>query len=536
MIERLSLRNFCSHKETDIILTPGITLIVGDNGAGKSALVEAIVWALYGRPLRAQRDWTPVRDGSAVDVCFTDVCIERSATGRGSKASLSPSVVRGTRDVNAWVTENFGQKRALIASRIFHRGTLSRFTLAGDATRKQVIEEILGADTFDAALELVAQEHRDVKAELDVLSADLSRAEHAVDLSREAVKAREHIKASYRDNFADRIASAKEQIAALGVAPQAPERPKVRHSARDRLLALQGELGAKESAYRKAQRLIASGKCPTCGQPTRHIHTPRADTESLRREVARWKRLVDQEIEDNNADFAEFERLSSDYRKWCGEYDYFKSKVSLLEDQRKDQRVHYDRAKRLLRQHQKTLEEKKAEARRLRAEHTSLARREARLQDLRYIYGPRGARVMLLRDALEAISLSATDVLRGVRGSGSVEIAPDSKMQSISVFADVGHGSTSYRGLSQGEGGIVDFALLKALSAIAGVAPLAVEMPLIYDDVLDALDVSVQGGVAEYLTEEAGEGQVLVLTHDMRALDMFPDARVLTVKDGQVSG
>ena len=46
----LHLRNFLSHRETDIDFR-GVHLatLIGENGAGKSSLLDAITWAVWGR-------------------------------------------------------------------------------------------------------------------------------------------------------------------------------------------------------------------------------------------------------------------------------------------------------------------------------------------------------------------------------------------------------------------------------------------------------------------------------------------------------
>lgn len=56
-LHRLRLRNFRQHAATDLVLGPGLTGIVGPNGVGKTTLLEAIAWAVYGTPAaRGNRD------------------------------------------------------------------------------------------------------------------------------------------------------------------------------------------------------------------------------------------------------------------------------------------------------------------------------------------------------------------------------------------------------------------------------------------------------------------------------------------------
>ena len=49
--------NFRQHARTEMMFDRGITAIIGPNGSGKTTVLEAIAWALYGQPaIRGQRD------------------------------------------------------------------------------------------------------------------------------------------------------------------------------------------------------------------------------------------------------------------------------------------------------------------------------------------------------------------------------------------------------------------------------------------------------------------------------------------------
>jgi predicted ATP-binding protein involved in virulence len=47
-IEKVMIKNFKAVKEMELEFTPGVNLIIGDNGVGKTSVLEAIVMALYG--------------------------------------------------------------------------------------------------------------------------------------------------------------------------------------------------------------------------------------------------------------------------------------------------------------------------------------------------------------------------------------------------------------------------------------------------------------------------------------------------------
>jgi len=52
MIKAVELENFISHKMTRIAFDRGITIFIGNNGSGKSSVIDAITFALYGQHTR----------------------------------------------------------------------------------------------------------------------------------------------------------------------------------------------------------------------------------------------------------------------------------------------------------------------------------------------------------------------------------------------------------------------------------------------------------------------------------------------------
>ena len=52
MITSIELGNFISHSETKLDFEDGVTVFVGHNGAGKSSIIDAITFALFGEHTR----------------------------------------------------------------------------------------------------------------------------------------------------------------------------------------------------------------------------------------------------------------------------------------------------------------------------------------------------------------------------------------------------------------------------------------------------------------------------------------------------
>ena len=51
MLEKLILHNFQSHKHSELDFDPGVNVIVGPSDSGKTALIRALRWLVWGRPL-----------------------------------------------------------------------------------------------------------------------------------------------------------------------------------------------------------------------------------------------------------------------------------------------------------------------------------------------------------------------------------------------------------------------------------------------------------------------------------------------------
>lgn len=51
MIRKLEIKNFQSHKETKLKFHPGVNVIIGRSDSGKTAILRALKWAVWNRPL-----------------------------------------------------------------------------------------------------------------------------------------------------------------------------------------------------------------------------------------------------------------------------------------------------------------------------------------------------------------------------------------------------------------------------------------------------------------------------------------------------
>src|SRR5215210_8422697 len=66
VITQLSLRDFRSYEQAELRPGPGLTVVAGRNGAGKTNLLEAIYFACTGRSCRTANEREVVRFGAGL--------------------------------------------------------------------------------------------------------------------------------------------------------------------------------------------------------------------------------------------------------------------------------------------------------------------------------------------------------------------------------------------------------------------------------------------------------------------------------------
>lgn len=74
MIESLRLKNYQSHKDSELIFSPGVNVIIGQSDCGKTAFFRAIRWLIWNRPLGSSfRSHWGGRTSVAVSIDGTEI-------------------------------------------------------------------------------------------------------------------------------------------------------------------------------------------------------------------------------------------------------------------------------------------------------------------------------------------------------------------------------------------------------------------------------------------------------------------------------
>ena len=173
MITSVELGNFLSHTETSLEFGNGVTVFVGHNGAGKSSIIDAITFALFGQHTRKSNKGLIKRgtDKAFAKVVFNangkQYQVERKIDVKGGLAAQFSEKVNGDwMQIAAGERKQFGEsmtaevekkiglnfEKLKIAS-IVQQGELNAIINAKPKEFKELLNAIIGIDKLDVATE-----------------------------------------------------------------------------------------------------------------------------------------------------------------------------------------------------------------------------------------------------------------------------------------------------------------------------------------------------------------------------------------------
>ena len=204
---KLRLKNFMCYRDVpDPLPLEGVHVacICGDNGHGKSALLDAMTWALWGKARgRSVDDLVHVGESDMeVELEFTNgqdayrvIRKRKSGKGPGSGASVLELQISSDADGAAFraITANtIAETQAKIIdilrlgydtfvnSAFLRQGRADEFTLRTPTERKEVLADILQLSYYDKLEQLARQKSRDREQEAGNLRHSLSEIEREV--------------------------------------------------------------------------------------------------------------------------------------------------------------------------------------------------------------------------------------------------------------------------------------------------------------------------------------------------------------------
>ncbi len=164
IIHSIKLKGFISHKETFMELPLWLTAIVGDNGAGKTSILDAISYALFKEHSRG-------KDENLINRRASSALIQLTFSSGGRRYEITWRLARGKRALatlrdltsGSTIFVDSGERTALpelekilgLSREIFlnaayvRQGEVARLLEARPAERKEIISKLLGIESLE---------------------------------------------------------------------------------------------------------------------------------------------------------------------------------------------------------------------------------------------------------------------------------------------------------------------------------------------------------------------------------------------------
>lgn len=194
ILKKVIIENIRSHEYLEFEpASIGVTAISGENGAGKSTIVDAFSWSLFGTRLHGLRNKNYIREGvdakektvqvtSYIRVGNTDFMIKRKITS--NEGACECKVFSYNEEIGDWEFEsgpavthaesfirsilNIDEK-GFLSSVFIQQKQVDQIVSASPTERGQVIEKLIGVSAITESTKLAREESRALQRAADII-------------------------------------------------------------------------------------------------------------------------------------------------------------------------------------------------------------------------------------------------------------------------------------------------------------------------------------------------------------------------------
>ena len=208
MLTHLEIQNFKQHQSYSTDFTSGLNVIKGDNGAGKTSLLKAILYGLFGASAVGAKDHLTSWDGGKMQVSLSlnlrnvPYVITRSFNKAEVRDQGNNLMASGHSPCTKFIEDHLGMDSKTLRTLLcVEQGEAQGLLKMGAAGLQKSIEQVAQVDLLDKVLSFLLADVSANKARLDVLTSqadfedlipEIKQVQEAVVGLEKSVKATEH--------------------------------------------------------------------------------------------------------------------------------------------------------------------------------------------------------------------------------------------------------------------------------------------------------------------------------------------------------